>query len=160
VSESLHCISLVSINVREFDRFESLLEQYIQEMPLSAAEKLEKKKRLEEKREARRLAKEKKEKAASGAAKNSNSTEKKDTQAPEKKGKCYIFELSDDTLNHVLWYASARELGALTLTCRHFSAMLRGSRPAILMSRLHRPNEKITGAVGWIDMCADRTEAR
>jgi hypothetical protein len=129
-------------------------------MALSATEKLEKKQRLKEKREARRLAKEKKEKAASAAASKSKSTVEKDSAAPENIGENYIFELSEDTLNHVLWYASAREIGALTLTCRHFSKMLRGSRPAVLMSRLHRPHEKITGAVGCINMCSDRTEAR
>ena len=140
---------------------------------LTLAEKLQKKKLLEEKREARRLAKEKREreKAAAAAAATATDTCKNNatkslgtpntnavTQQPN--GKCYLFELSDETLGNVLWYTSAKELGALTLTCRHFSKLLRDSlRPGIVLSRLHRPNEKITGAVGCVDMCADRSEA-
>lgn len=99
---------------------------------LTLAEKLERKERLAEKREARRLAKEKKEReksaleakaadtstsAVSGGAKGADATtiQSKD---------CFIFSLSDDAQNHFLSFLSARDLGALMLTCRQWNKLL------------------------------------
>ena len=127
-------------------------------MPLSAQEKLERKQRLEEKREARRLAKEKKEKekAAKEAA---NKTATTTLNANIDPSKCYIFNVADDTLKHVLWYLPAREIGALTLTCRHFSKLLVHARVSCILSKLHRPSERIPGAVGFVNMCANEQDA-
>ena len=97
---------------------------------LNALEKLEKKRLLAEKREARRLAKEKKEKekdeSEANAADASTSDDAKKTTGSVivDSNKCYIFSLSNDAQNHFLSFLSARELGALTLTCRQWNKLL------------------------------------
>jgi hypothetical protein len=123
-------------------------------MPLSAQEKLERKLRLEEKREARLLAKE--EKACKAIAAKASTTSNTQVDA----SKCCIFNVANDTLNHVLWFLPARDIGALTLSCRHFSELLVEARVSFLMSRLHRPKERIAGTVGCVDMCSSQNEAR
>jgi hypothetical protein len=124
-------------------------------MPLSAQEKLDRKLRLEEKKEARRLAKEK-EKASKANAAKASTTSNNQVDA----SKCCIFNVANDTLNHVLWFLPARDIGALTLSCRHFSELLVEARVSFLMSRLHRPKERIAGTVGCVDMCSSQNEAR
>lgn len=101
---------------------------------LTALEKIEKKRLLAEKREARRLAKEKKEKekaalveaqAADTSASGSNHTSTKSVGGADiQSDKCYIFSLSNDAQNHFLSFLSARDLGALTLTCRLWNKLL------------------------------------
>lgn len=131
-------------------------------MARTEQEKLERKQQLEEKREARRLAKEKKDKEKAEADAKTNPTKPTDalSDIQAKNGENYIFTLSDDTLNHVLWFLPAREMGALMLTCRHFSKLLVEARVSFLISRLHRPNDKIKGAIGFVDMCSNQVEAR
>jgi alpha-tubulin suppressor-like RCC1 family protein len=131
---------------------------------LTAQEKLEKKRQLEEKREARSLAKGQKEKAAASGSKagTSNDAGSGDARKCEhvNSGVCYISKLSDDSMNHILWFTSAREMGALAMTCRQFSKFLVEGRVSFLVSRLHRPNDKIPGAVGCVNMCTKQSEAR
>lgn len=124
--------------------------------PRSAAEKLARKQQLEEKREARRLAKEKREmdKAAQ------SQVEDVPKQASVMKGKCYILTLSDDSLHHVMCFLSSRDVGALTLTCRHFSQLLVEARVSFVLSRLNQPTSKMPGAVGCVYMCSNQNEAR
>eukprot|EP00934_Nitzschia_sp_Nitz4_P001929 Nitzschia sp. Nitz4//scaffold37_size175936//167054//169102//NITZ4_002070-RA/size175936-processed-gene-0.205-mRNA-1//1//CDS//3329549860//1929//frame0 len=127
---------------------------------LTPQEKLEKKRLLEEKREARRLAKEQKEKASAAQkskSANSNRETVENTVDPEK---CYITRLSDDALNHVLWFTTARDMGALAMTCRQFSKQLSETRASFLVSRLHRLEHKIPGMTGHINMCSNLAEAR
>jgi hypothetical protein len=124
---------------------------------LTAQEKLEKKRQLEEKREARLLAKEQKEKAEGTGSKAGGDANKSEHV---NSGECYISKLSDDSMNHILWFTSAREMGALAMTCRQFSKFLVEGRVSFLVSRLHRPNDKIPGAVGCVDMCTEQSEAR
>lgn len=128
----------------------------------TAAEKLARKQALEEKREARRLAKEKKdqEKALLQASQSKTGGASSNDSSKEPKGECLIFGLSDDTLANILCFLPSREVGALTLTCRHFSALLVEARINFLMSRLQRPNDTIPGAVGCISMCSNQIEAR
>ena len=121
---------------------------------LTAQEKLEKKRQLEEKREARRLAKEKKEseKAAAEATSSNdddtiNSQQQQEQQqepstattesSSSRKGECFILTLSEDSLNHILWFLSARDLGALTLTCRQLSKHLVDGRVSYVWARLN-----------------------
>lgn len=160
---------------------------------LTATEKLEKKRLLEEKREARRLAKEKKdaEKAAIAAEtkKSSSSTTDADhsstttTNSPTttaaatttvitKKAPCPIFHLSDDSVNHILWYLSARDLGALTSTCRHLSKALLQARYSYTWDRLHRATRSTANIVissfstttatspfASVNMCVNKSQA-
>ena len=99
---------------------------------LTALEKLEKKRLLAEKREARRLAKEKKEKekaaleaqAADTSADDNNDAGTSAGGTNIESDKCYIFSLSNDAQNHFLSFLSARDLGALTLTCRLWNKLL------------------------------------
>lgn len=129
---------------------------------LTAQEKLERKRLLEEKREARRLAKEQKEKEKAAAkvsgADDSKEEIRKSTNVSTKE--CYINRLSDDPLNHILWFTTARDMGALAMTCRQFSKFLVEGRISVLMARLHRPGEKIAGTVGDVNMCYSQTEAK
>ena len=127
-------------------------------MPLSAQEKLERKRRLEEKREARKLAKEKKVKEK--ASKASSAAKRKVSESQIDPTKCFISTVSDDTLHNILWYLAARDMGALTLTCRHFSKLLVDARESFLMARLHRPNERISGTTGCVDLCSSQNDAR
>lgn len=135
---------------------------------LTAQEKLEKKRQLEEKREARRLAKERKETATAAAGgsdagtSNGDGTRSGDGSEQEKlnSGECYIFQLSDDSMNHILWFTSARDMGALTMTCRQFNKILVEGRLSFLVARLHRPYDRVPGAVGCVNMCSNQSEAR
>ncbi|KAL3922706.1 MAG: hypothetical protein SGILL_002062 [Bacillariaceae sp.] len=104
---------------------------------LTLQEKLERKQRLEEKREARRLAKEKKEQEkAAAVATEADDLENDDNDKPPsdntsstiialpQKKDCPLWNMSDVCLNHILWFLSARDLGAFTLTCRRLSKHL------------------------------------
>ena len=140
---------------------------------LSAEEKAERKRRLDEKREARRLAKEQKEKEEE-ASKPTNSVEdhlpssSDDTRTfkigenqEENKSKIsFLLELPEDALHHVMSCLPARDLGCLTLTCRYLDRMLTEARVPFIMSRLHRPQQPMSGAVGYIDMCSSQAQAR
>eukprot|EP00980_Cylindrotheca_fusiformis_P014501 scaffold3875_cov123-Cylindrotheca_fusiformis.AAC.21 len=122
----------------------------------TAAEKLARKQLLEEKKEARRLAKEAKDKER--AAKGTNKTATAGTQKSEQKetkGECYIFGLSEDTLSHIICFLPSRDLGALTLTGRHFSKLVVESRVHFIMSRLQNPS----GTKG-ISICKNQNDAR
>lgn len=128
---------------------------------------MERKRILEEKREARRLAKEQKEReqcstgtpiGLNGDTTIGNETGSKFTQ--NSTGECYILKLSDDSMNHILWYTSARDMGALAITCRHFCKFLVEARVNVLLSRLRRPNDHISGAVGGVNMCTNQVEAK
>jgi hypothetical protein len=131
---------------------------------LTAAEKFARKQKLEEKREARRLAKEKKdkEKEQKQQAADSNATKESvaSAEGPTKKGACHIFKMSEDSQHHVLSFLAARDVGALTMTCRHFSKMLVEARVSFLLSRLHQPDKRKSGAVGCVDMCSNQVDAR
>lgn len=133
---------------------------------LTLAEKQAKKERLEEKREARRLAKEKKEKSSlenespghrssPAGGSGTGSTGSVVVDADE----CYVFSLSNDALNHFLSFLPARDLGALTLTCRHWNKLLMAddTRAFYVWSRLVRKS-----SVGSFDikMCRDIDDAR
>jgi alpha-tubulin suppressor-like RCC1 family protein len=85
---------------------------------------------------------------------------------------CILFTLSDDSFHHILWYLSARDLGALTLTGRSFSRYLVGARASYVWSRLHwHPTNCRPGGDGEdscisrggtfqrINMCQDKVEA-
>jgi alpha-tubulin suppressor-like RCC1 family protein len=74
---------------------------------------------------------------------------------PIKKGPCYIFELSLDSLHHLLWYLSARDLGALTSTCRHLSKALVHGKHSYTWVRLHSPDNKPS----TVQMCTNKVEA-
>lgn len=146
-------------------------------MPKSTlAEKLERKQRLEEKRESRRPAKERKEQeeaakaAAAVAAKAPDGSEGpvdgadrggEDVSAgaavarPTQTRECLLYSTSDDSLHHILWYLSARDLGALTLTGRTFCTRLVGARASYVWSRLHGQ----PGSARRVDMCHDEAEA-
>mmetsp|Transcript_936 Transcript_936/g.2387 ORF Transcript_936/g.2387 Transcript_936/m.2387 type:complete len:689 (-) Transcript_936:301-2367(-) len=136
---------------------------------LTVAEKLERKQRLAEKREEKRLAKEKKEreKAAAAATRSDGSTSGGNSAGPNagvdaaaiNAKECYIFTLSNDALNHFLSFLPARDLGALTLTCRQMNQLLvtEDARAFYVLSRLAHKS-----AVGTfeVDMCRDINEAR
>jgi hypothetical protein len=130
---------------------------------LTAAEKFAKKQKLEEKREARRLTKEKKDKEKEQKqAANSNISKESvaSSEGPTKRGECHIFKLSEDSQHHVLSFLAARDVGALTMTCRHFSKMLVEARVSFILSRLHQPDKIKSGAVGCVDMCSNQVDAR
>jgi E3 ubiquitin-protein ligase HERC2 len=98
---------------------------------LTLLEKLEKKERLAEKREAKRLAKEKKDKEKAESAATDNSTSGICSSGTKAAGSstirsenCFIFSLSNDAQNHFLSFLPARDLGALTLTCRQWNKLL------------------------------------
>ena len=129
-------------------------------MPLSAQEKLEKKKRLEEKREARRLAKEKKEKEKAEKAANNTQTSSTASESAIDPTKCFIFNVSDDALKNVFWFLPARDMGALILSCRHFSRLLVEARVSFLLARLHLPHQASSNASGRVDMCSSQDQAR
>jgi len=128
---------------------------------LSAQEKLEKKQLLEEKREARRIAKEEKEKRNPKGSQTGSSKDNKDNETGESSTtvdptKCYISEISDDSLNHIMWFMSARDLGTFAMTCRHFrNKFLVDGRVSFLLSRLSRPNDARmkNGFLGGINLC-------
>lgn len=128
----------------------------------TAAEKLARKQALEEKREARRLAKEKKEKTQNATQGNKAKATPQSTkeESREPKGKYLLFQLSDHTLATVLCFLPSRDVGALTLSCRHFSELLVEARVNYLMSRLKMSNHKMSGTVGCLSMCSDQNEAR
>lgn len=128
----------------------------------TAAEKLARKQALEEKREARRLAKEKKEKekAAQGGKEDEKSTTTQSKQESSNDGECYIFELSDDTLSHIICFLPSRCVGALALTGRRFSQFLVDARVHFIMDRLNSPSVKSIGFYKSIALCMNRTEAR
>ncbi|KAG7341937.1 Regulator of chromosome condensation 1/beta-lactamase-inhibitor protein II [Nitzschia inconspicua] len=148
---------------------------------LTAQEKLDRKKLLEEKREARRLAKEKKEQEkAAAVAQGDDSTKdaKHDSKEPQTatttaalessvvKRECHFWILSDESLNHVLWFLSARDLGALTSTCRRLSKQLVEARISYVWCRLHgninQPQSFTSEAARNIpvDMCDGLEDAR
>lgn len=150
---------------------------------LTAQEKLDRKKLLEEKREARRLAKEQKEKEQTAAAAGGND----DSTAVKKavgvtstdaiasssvKKECQLWILSEECLNHVLWFLSARDLGALTSTGRRLSKLLVEARISYVWCRLHDnstasvPNPSVRKGegpvlVGYVpaDICEDLEDA-
>ena len=129
---------------------------------LTAQEKLERKRILEEKKEARRLAKEQKEQEKNQCAlqaPTSDATTSRDSMTIDP-SLCYISKLSDDSMNHILWFTSARDMGALAMTCRQFGKYVVDGRVGFLLSRLHRPRDRMTGFSGGVNMCADQTEAR
>lgn len=129
---------------------------------LTPQEKLEKKRLLEEKREARRIAKEKKEAEANKSTDKQfgDSDNAKNVSSQNDDTECYISKLSDDSLNHVLWFTSAKDMGALSMTSRQFSKLISDTRVSFLMARLHRPTQKVRGTTGHIDMCSSQAEAR
>ncbi len=130
---------------------------------LTLQEKLERKRVLEEKRESRRVAKEQREKEqATNGSKTSATSDSGDADSatPGNAGESSIFKLSEDSMNHVLWFTSARDMGALAITCRHFCKFLVDARVSVLLSRLHRPNDHIPGAVGCVNMCTNQADAK
>jgi sRNA-binding protein len=130
---------------------------------LTAADKFARKQKLEEKREARRLTKEKKDKEKEEKqAANSNISKESvaSSEGSTNKGECHIFKLSEDSQHHVFSFLAARDVGALTMTCRHFSKMLVEARVSFILSRLHQPDKRKSGAVGCVDMCSNQVDAR
>jgi alpha-tubulin suppressor-like RCC1 family protein len=149
---------------------------------LTAQEKLERKLLLEEKREARRLAKEKKEleeaSAVAASAKDDESSKDPVNNPTEPEGvsverspvvpmECQFWILSDESLNHILWFLSARDLGALTLTCRRCSKHLVEARISYTWCRLHcnmtnlhstKNSEELRNIP--VDMCEDLEDAK
>ena len=133
------------------------------------AEKLERKERLAEKREARRLAKEKKEKekaeeSQTKAADTSNSAScsratKEVAKTATRSEECLILSLTNDALNHFLSFLPARDMGALTLTCRHWNKLLvtDDTRAFYTWSRLFHKS-----VIGSFDtkLCSNLDEAR
>mmetsp|Transcript_27001 Transcript_27001/g.59364 ORF Transcript_27001/g.59364 Transcript_27001/m.59364 type:complete len:687 (-) Transcript_27001:165-2225(-) len=127
---------------------------------LSLAEKLERKERLAEKREARRLAKEKATQAAKCPDDSPSATESSNDVATTIDAKeCHIFSLSNDALNHFLSFLPARDLGALTLTCRQMNELLvkDDARAFYVWSRLAK---KSTTGSSDVNMCRNIDEAR
>jgi hypothetical protein len=158
---------------------------------LTAQEKLERKKLLEEKREARRLAKEEKEqekatseasssnsRVQSGCEEDNNTDETYKSQKQQKqstatesssacsrKNECFILTLSEDSLNHIIWFLSARDLGALTFTCRQLSTHLVDGRVSYAWARLNHKTNNASN-IGHhrsyvpVEMCSNLDEAR
>jgi hypothetical protein len=126
---------------------------------LSAQEKLEKKRALEEKREARRLAKEQKEKENPSVPAIESKVKPRESVTANP-GICYISKISDDSMNHILWFTSARDMGALGMTCRQFSKYLVDGRVSFLLSRLHRPCDRIPPFSSGVNLCGGETEAK
>ena len=141
---------------------------------LTLVEKLEKKKQLEEKREQRRIEKERKQQQKEGsdfgvshatittkkAEKNVPGSLSVKNNVPSKNNdECYIFSLTNDSLNHLLSFLSARDLGALTLTCRRCQQLLvkDDTRAFYVWSRL---SQKSTVGCFDLNLCHNIDEAR
>jgi hypothetical protein len=150
---------------------------------LTPQEKLERKKHMEEKREARRLAKEKKEQETASSAStvvpiefavdhcnNSmllpSSGGTSTSSSSQIEAGCQLWSISDESLNHILWFLSARDLGALTLTCRRLSKYLVDGRISYAWCRLHgnmiTTNSITSNSPRYIhvDMCDDLENAK
>ena len=133
---------------------------------LTLAEKLERKEKLAAKREARRLAKEKREQEkvsseanAAAAAPGSSDGVANLSSSTANSENCYIFSLSDDAQNHFLSFLPARDLGALTLTCRQWNRLLttNDARAFYVWSRLFHKSLPRTFET---KLCRDIDEAR
>ncbi len=114
------------------------------------------------------MAKEKKEKEKAALdAKNADaSTSDNDANGTKAGGsvriqsnKCYIFSLSNDAQNHFLSFLSARDLGALTLTCRKWNTLLvrDDARAFYVWSRLY--HKSLPRSFGT-QLCKDLNAAR
>jgi hypothetical protein len=176
---------ITKINCPLLRRRKSMNRQQPPTMPkLTPQEKLERKKRLEDKREARRLVKEEKEQETAASAAvvvhpNSFAPQNDDSMLVSSKGGtstsssslieegCQLWTLSDESLNHILWFLPARDLGALTLTCRRLSKYLVDGRISYVWCRLHAKMttyNSVTGSNGprpiHVDMCDDLENAK
>jgi hypothetical protein len=137
-------------------------------MPPRSQEEKERRRQLhKEKQEARKKAKDeaakKKEvgvvKSAASALKLENVAEKK-MEATQEESWSLLKSLPDDAIAQVLCFLPSRDLGCVTLTCNHLNGVLGEVRVTHILSRLHRPHQKILGGVGFVDLCDSQAEAR
>ena len=133
--------------------------------PRSTEEKAERKRLMEEKRAARRAAKEQKEKEKDLTKVETKSLEVKQTNTAisssgDEIDGLRLLDLPEDSLHHIMWFLPSRDIGCLTFTCRYLAQTLIEARVPIVLSRLHRPQEPLLGAVGFVDMCVDQKAAR
>lgn len=75
---------------------------------------------------------------------------------------CYFLTLSEDAQNHVLCFLSARDLGAVSMTCRSVNFGMAEIRVSHLLSRLntHATVDQIGKLSVPIRFCENDTEAR
>lgn len=134
--------------------------------PRSEEEKARRKAAAEEKKIARQEAKAQKEreevKAKAALAKLEEGkipTEDIDDNSDKT---CYFLTLSDDVQNHVLCFLSARDLGAVSMTCRSVNFGMGEIRVSHLLSRLntHATVDQIGKLSVPIRFCENDTEAR
>lgn len=71
-----------------------------------------------------------------------------------------LLHIPVDAMRLVLCHLSAQDLGSATLSCKNMNHLLGETRIPYLLSRLNRPTQHISGAVGYISMCEDQAQAR
>jgi hypothetical protein len=135
--------------------------------PRSQEEKERRRKLHEDKQQARRKLKEEAaQKKEAGVAKSTVSAVKlenvaeKNIEASKEESWSLLKSLPDDALAQVLCFLPSRDLGCATLTCTHVNGVLGEVRVSHILSRLHRPHQKILGGVGFVDLCDSQAEAR
>jgi len=133
--------------------------------PRSSEEKARKKALFEERKKARQAEKEQKE---------LDEVEKKAALAKLKEGKtpsidegdsdsfCYFLALGNDAQNHILCFLPARDLGAVSMTCRSINFGMSEIRIFHLLSRLN--TQATVDQIGKLSVpikfCENETEAR
>ena len=143
--------------------------------PRSAEEKSRRKLLHQQKQEARQLAKEKKakeeelkkeaERLASTLGQTQNEEDQNDAESTKKE--CFILNLPEDPMKETMCFLTARDLGAVSMSCRSFNFGMAEARVSHLFSRLNTKesfNYKIHDSDGRlnvpIELCTDEIEVR
>jgi len=139
--------------------------------PRSEEEKRRRKLEYLERKASRKAAKEQEQKGEEGKKADTQVVDATNADAygtdnNPNSSRCFMIELPDDSLQQILCYLPARELGAAVMTCRALNYMLSECRVPHLLSRLRtkrspRGLEKSNlGLIADIRMCANEIEAR
>jgi len=134
--------------------------------PRSAEEKARRKVLHAQKQEASKLKKEKKE--LEDAAKNIALLAKleedkiRSTADHDSDGYCYFLSLAEDFQNQILCFCPARDLGAISMTCRGINFGLAEARVSHILSRLNtKANADQIGRLSVpIKLCENESAAR
>lgn len=127
-------------------------------MPSRSAEEKARRLRLRQEKQAARKAKKEQEEAErkkleassnSGSNNNIENDGGSDSQngngTGNLKGECDMIRLPEDPFHHILKYLPARDLGALSMTCREINLSLDEARVHHLFSRLKHDNDNVNG---------------
>jgi len=135
--------------------------------PRSAEEKERRKLLQAQKQEASKLKKEKKE--VEDAAKNIALAKLEEgkiqsTEGHASDGYCYFLTLPDDAQNQILCFTEARDLGAISMTCRGINFGLAEARVSHILSRLNTKANADADQIGRLSVpikfCDNEAAAR